>query len=401
MKSNIWDKSVPVEENYYYHKGDPFLLTYKKTPKNNLFNLVDLFCGCGGFSVGFQMAGFQTITGCDIHPPSIETFQRNHPTANMITGDIKNLTDYSILKSTNGFKVNVITAGVPCQGFSLNNRKRNSDDKRNFLFLEFIRVIKILDPDVVVLENVSGLASTAKGGFKLDIIKSLTDCGYNTDVSIINSADFGVPQKRKRIFFVGTKQNFKFLWPKETHGFGINGLKQWITVWEAIGDLPQINSSEHANKYVTEPFTEYQKWARGNEKDLTNHVAPNHPPETIEKIKVTKPGQPIYPDFKQRIRLHPDLPSPTQVSGGIRPQFQFGHPKSNRGLTIRERCRLQSFPDNFYITGGVTQGRVQTGNAVSPLVAFSLALQIKNTLLKLPISPLAKPIKPKQMILFE
>ena len=113
---------------------------------------------------------------------------------------------------------------------------------------------------------------------------------------------------------------------------------------------------------------------------LTNHKAPNHPQDTIEKIKNTKPGFPMYPKFKQRIRLAWDIQSPTQVSGGIRPQFQFGHPSDSRGLTIRERCRLQSFPDHFVVSGGIVQGRVQTGNAVPPFLAKAVALAFKKYL---------------------
>ncbi len=113
---------------------------------------------------------------------------------------------------------------------------------------------------------------------------------------------------------------------------------------------------------------------------LTNHKAPNHPKDVIDKIKNTEPGKPMYPKFKQRIRLAWDIQSPTQVSGGIRPQFQFGHPSDCRGLTIRERCRIQSFPDNFVVVGGIVQGRVQTGNAVPPLLAKAIALAIKKYL---------------------
>jgi len=314
---------------------------------------------------------------------------------------MRNVNDATIVKSVENYKVNVITAGVPCQGFSLNNRKRNNNDSRNFLFLEFIRTVKLLKPDVVVLENVSGLASSANGAFKSAIIKAIEECGYLAECNMLNSADFGVPQKRKRLFFIGVKNGLEFRWPKETHGDQIKSRKPWVTVWEAIGDLPIINSNEEADKYESEPFTEYQKWARNGQVELTNHQAPNHPPETILKIKNTKPGDPMYPEFKQRIRLHPDLPSPTQVSGGIRPQFQFGHPKSNRGLTIRERCRLQSFPDSFFITGGVTQGRVQTGNAVSPLVAKAIAIEIRLAILNLPPGPSSKQKKPKQFTLFD
>ena len=116
---------------------------------------------------------------------------------------------------------------------------------------------------------------------------------------------------------------------------------------------------------------------RGECAELLNHAAPTHPEETIKKIAATRPGEPMYPKFRQRIRLDWDAPSPTQVSGGIRPQFQFGHPRDARGLTVRERCRIQSFPDRFEIRGGTVQGRVQTGNAVPPLLAFAVANALK------------------------
>jgi len=117
---------------------------------------------------------------------------------------------------------------------------------------------------------------------------------------------------------------------------------------------------------------------KGNK--LTNHRAPNHPKAVVDLIGSTKPGFPLYAKFKQRIRLSWEIQSPTQVSGGIRPSFQFGHPQDSRGLTIRERCRLQSFPDNFEVSGGIVQGRVQTGNAVPPLLAKAIGLAIKKYL---------------------
>jgi DNA (cytosine-5)-methyltransferase 1 len=117
---------------------------------------------------------------------------------------------------------------------------------------------------------------------------------------------------------------------------------------------------------------------RGKEKSLKNHQAPNHPKSTIEMIANTEPGAPMYEKFKQRIRLHPAKPSPTIVSGGIRPQFAYGHPTQPRGLSIRERARLMSFPDWYEFLGGLTQGRVQTGDAVPPLLAQAVAEEIAN-----------------------
>lgn len=321
------------------------------------------------------MAGFQSVLGTDIHAPSVKTFRKNHPGADVILGDMRRVDEAMLTACLKDWRIDVVAAGVPCQGFSLNNRKRWDNDKRNFLFREFIRVVNLVHPTVVLLENVSGLASSAAGAFKAEISEAIEGCGYRVSYMMLNAADYGVPQKRKRVFFLGAKPGIDLWWPTPTHGSGRR--KKYVTVWEAIGDLPQISAGEGADRYNMPAFSEYQKWARGNGQDiLWNHESPDHPPETIEKIGSTLPGEPIYPKFKQRIRLHPDLPSPTQVSGGIRPQFQFGHPKMPRGLTVRERCRLQSFKDNYYFCGGTVQGRVQTGNAVPPLLAKAIAEQI-------------------------
>lgn len=377
---DVWDKSVKVEENGYYWKGDPFI-TKGKLTENDKPLVVELFCGCGGTSLGFEMAGFNIAVGCDIHQPSIGTFQANHANVSTILGDVRKVTPKMISELLDGRQIDVLIGGVPCQGFSLNNRKRHENDERNLLYKEFIRFVKTLKPKVVVLENVSGMKST--GDFVETIEKDLSIAGnMKVKSKLLFAPDYGVPQSRTRLVFVGIRggKEFDFSEIKKTHGPETG--KPYVTVKEAIGDLPRLNPNETAIKYKKEPFSDYQKLMRKNIKNnnLTNHKAPNHPKDVIEKIKNTKPGTPMYPKFKQRIRLAWDIQSPTQVSGGIRPQFQFGHPSDERGLTIRERCRLQSFPDNFVVSGGIVQGRVQTGNAVPPLLAKAIALAIKKYL---------------------
>ncbi len=379
-KINVWDKSVKVEENGYYWNGEPFI-TKGKLPTNDKPLVVELFCGCGGTSLGFELAGYEIAIGCDIHQPSINTFKSNHPNVSTILGDVRKVNPKSFLQLLDGRQVDVLIGGVPCQGFSLNNRKRHEDDERNLLYKEFIRFVKALKPKVVVLENVSGMKST--GDFVETIEKDLSEAGnMKVKSKLLFAPDYGVPQSRTRLVFVGIRdgEEFDFTEIKKTHGSEAG--KPYVTIKDAIGDLPSLNPNEIATKYKKEPFSDYQKLMRNSIKadKLINHKAPNHPLEVIEKIKNTKPGAPMYPKFKQRIRLAWDIQSPTQVSGGIRPQFQFGHPEDNRGLTIRERCRLQSFPDNFIVSGGIVQGRVQTGNAVPPLLAKAVALAIKKYL---------------------
>jgi len=375
---NVWDKDVPPEESCYVSAEPPALQPPSDNRSSSKPTLVDLFCGAGGFAEGFKMAGFQSVLGLDYHEPSIKTFAHNHPTAATILGDVRQVDESLMSQALKGLKrVDVITAGVPCQGFSLNNRKRHSNDKRNFLFKEFIRIVKFLKPKVVLLENVSGLVSTKDGAFVNKITGEMRRAGYKVDYMVLNAADFGVPQIRKRVFFLGVEEGLLIRWPAPTHG--VDGHKH-VTSWDAIGDLPEVESAGAADAYRQPAKTRYQKSMRGSCKSLTNHEAPSHPQETIDKIKNTKPGEPMYPKFKQRIRLHPDKPSPTQVCGGIRPQFQLGHPTQARGLTIRERARLQSFPDDYLFHGGIVQGRVQTGNAVPPLLAKAVAQQIMSIL---------------------
>lgn len=378
-KINKWDKSIPVEENMYYWKGKP-ILHKGNLPQSDKPLVVELFCGCGGTSVGFEMAGFQIALGCDIHRFSIETFRLNHEGVSTILGDIHNVKTDDVLRLLNGRQVDVLIGGIPCQGFSLNNRKRHADDKRNQLYKEFLRFVEVLKPRAILLENVSGMKST--GDFVPEIEKSLSEVGgMEVKSKLLYAPDYGVPQSRLRLVFVGVKgKKFDFESIEKTNGEGTG--KPYNTVWDAIGDLPVLAANEESSKYTMRPKTEYQILMRGDVPSgkLTNHQAPNHPQDVIDMIHNTKEGEPLYEKYHQRIRLSRSELSPTQVSGGIRPSFQFGHPTQDRGLTIRERCRLQSFPDNFYVYGGIVQGRVQTGNAVPPLLAKAIALAIKKYL---------------------
>ena len=371
----IKNDPLSVEESSYYWKGQPIVKkrTYSHGTKPTV---VELFSGCGGTSKGFEMAGFDIVLGADIHGPSIETFHFNHKKSTAVLGDLSKIKTEELLNILPTKKIDVMIAGVPCQGFSLNNRKRHAKDKRNFLFKEYIRFVKEIKPSIAILENVSGMRSTANGTFVKEIEQEFRSVGYsNVQHMMLNSADYGVPQVRMRLVFIATLDGINFEWPKKNYN-----KSNYRTVKDAIGDLPKIKSSESATEYNQSSLTVYQKLMRKKAVKLENHTAPAHPVSTIKKIASTKSGEPMYPKFKQRIRLSWDRPSPTQVSGGIRPQFQFGHPEIARGLTVRERCRIQSFPDDFIVFGGTVQGRVQTGNAVPPLLARAIAVQVKKAL---------------------
>ena len=375
-----WDLSVEVEHNAYNWEGEPRISAPLSEDRGNEFIHIDLFSGCGGFSTGFESAGFTTRAALDIHPPSLDTLRQNHPRAGTILGDIRRVQSADLqplLTGCDRLKM-VVTAGVPCQGFSLSNRKRHAEDERNYLFKEFIRVVRELKPAAVVLENVSGLVSTKNGKFKRDIAVAIGELGYDVHFALLNAADYGVPQLRKRVFFVGVPRGSRWLFPAAEFG---TSSKPYRTVGDAIlGDLPELAAGEMATEYTSPPTNDFQALMRSELGSLHNHLAPSHPQKTIDRIGATPPGQAMYASFKQRIRLHPEAPSPTQICGGIRPQFQFGHPTQARGMTIRERARIQSFPDSYDFQGGTTQGRVQTGNAVPPLLAAAIASQIRRLL---------------------
>lgn len=395
---DVWNRTVKVESSAYNWNEDPIIKMpdYQKV-RNYEFAIMDLFCGCGGISEGFRKVGFKTALGLDIHIPSIMTFHHNHPEAVTILGDIGKIRVEEIAELVKNENVAVITAGVPCQGFSLLNRKRWEYDERNYLFREFIRVIRHLRPPFVLLENVSGLRTSANGRFMREIAKSIEEIGYAVEFDLLNAADYGVPQARQRVVFLGAQQGLDIRWPRPTHGsFGIVQ-KNYLTLYDAISDLPTLMPSQKKIDYESPPTTEYQIAMRAECSSLYNHEAPHHSQQTTKRIQSTSPGESMYSSFPQRIRLRWDAPSPTQVAGGIRPQFFYGHPDQPRGLTVRERCRIQSFCDNYFISGGIVQGRVQTGNAVPPTLAAAIAEQISDTLLNRPRSEKALPKKTVQL----
>jgi DNA (cytosine-5)-methyltransferase 1 len=387
-KGNAWNPTVPPEESPYNHRGDPILkrplAAEEINSEGRLPTLIDLFSGAGGFSVGFERAGFKTILGLDVHRAAAETFMRNFPRAGFILGDARRVSIELVLEATAGLKPDVITAGVPCQGFSLNNRKRHADDQRNYLFLEVIRFAEALRPKALVIENVPGMASARKGGADLsfvhEVASAIEELGYEVSFARLNAANYGVPQTRERVFFVGTEKGLRFEWPRPLLGPFSPEKRPYVSVWEAIGDLPPLEPGESKEEYTAEAHSAYARLMRAGASRLFNHEAPFHDERTLRRIASTRPGEPLYETFRQRIRLDPNRPSPTVIAGGIRPQFLFAHPFQNRGLTVRERARLQSFPDTFVFEGGMVQGRVLTGNAVPPLLAEALALAIRRAL---------------------
>lgn len=384
--ANRWDKTVPVEKSSYLQ--DEKLVYFNQDnweADETKLHMIDLFCGAGGFAEGCSWAGFQSVFGVDHFEPAIRTWAHNHPQALACLGDIKKVDPESIkaaLAERGVHHIHLMTGGVPCQGFSRANRKHTDEDERNFLFLEFMRFAECFQPDYIILENVSGMRSTAGGRFEGEIKAHMESLGYSVNVQLVNAADYGVPQIRQRLLFVGVKEGRglqeKYQFPKGEFA------DLHRTVDMALSDLPELGNNETSCRYKTPPANDFQKLMRGKgsiaairpSSSLANHTAPNHPQGTIDKIGATEPGKPMYDKFTQRIRLRNDAPSPTQLAGGIRPQFQFGHPTQPRGLSIRERARIQTFPDSYEFLGGMVQERVQTGNAVPPLLIYNIVRPI-------------------------
>jgi DNA (cytosine-5)-methyltransferase 1 len=370
-------------------------------------NSIDLFCGCGGMTLGFEWSGYNSIITSDIDENCGKTIKRNFPNTNFILGDISNVNKEDFDELLNGREVDVITGGPPCQGFSLANKNRNKveDDPRNKLFYEYVKFIKWYNPKAFVMENVKGLLSMEKGKV-IQLIKEEFEnagIGYNVDYKVLRASDYGVPQTRERVILIGFRKDLG-LFPE----FPEKSINKEITVWEAISDLPQIEAGKGKDDvdYGSKPVNEYQKFMREKTNKVFNHIAMKHTQRLIDRFNAIQPGKNLLdvwethgamkrgnPNEKSEIkfsqnnlRLHADKPAPTVAASF---QSNFIHPFLNRNFTAREGARFQSFTDDFIFEGmrtkmswevGLSQYQ-QIGNAVPPLMAKAIADKIKDILL--------------------
>lgn len=346
-------------------------------------NVLDLFCGAGGLSLGFKLAGYNIIGGIDFQPDAIATHEKNFKDSISICGDIKEISDDKI-KELFGNKVDIIIGGPPCQGFSAGNRQQKlEEDPRNKLFFEFIRFVKVIKPKAVVIENVRQILTKNNGFAKNKIMEILNELGYNVDVRVLNSSDYGVPQNRNRAIFIGIK--------KEIGEVNYNLIKKQekvVTVEEAIGELYNLENSK-SNVLENKPITEFQKYVRDPNNIITNHN-PKYPNKKVQERISYVPEGGNWQDVPTNLwdtqrdnrhssaykRLNSKLPSITIDTG----HMNYFHPKYNRVPTVRESARLQSFPDYFTFEGTETSQLRQVGNAVPPLMAKAVAELIKEDL---------------------
>lgn len=374
-----------------------------------IFNTIDLFSGCGGLTLGFAHAGFHCILASDIDENCEQTFTANFPNVPFLRGDLSDFEKAQFDSVIQGQQVDLVLGGPPCQGFSLANKNRNkiAEDPRNKLFYQFVKVINWYSPRAFVMENVKGLLSMQKGKVIAQIIHEFEQAGkygYDVRVKTLKAVDYGVPQLRERVIIIGTRTDLNLIpeFPEPT-------TETPVTVEEAISDLPLILSGEGTDHaaYATEPQNDYQRLMRRDASDtVCNHIAMKHTRRLIERFHAIKPGQSLvdvwdthasvkrgHPTETSTVkfgqnnqRVYADKPAPTIAASF---QSNFIHPHLDRNFTAREGARLQSFPDKFIFKGmrtkmswekGLSQYQ-QIGNAVPPLLAYAIAMKLKETLL--------------------
>lgn len=371
--------------------------------------LFDLFCGTGGFSRGFEKsanARYETLLGVDILPVAVNTFGLNHPKAKVIAGDIRKLRCDDIqaqLKLKRG-ELDLIIGGPPCQGFSSIRpfRSSNEDDARNNLFEQFANFVNFFRPRALVIENVVGLATHNGGAALAQMEECFARLGYECDWRILNTAHYGVPQRRERLIFIGVEKGARVEFPNPTHqsnGSTIGhrdrrrmhvpqedlfspGLKlnPAVTVLDAVDDLPPIQSGESAEAYSRAPRTDYQRSRRNGCRKLALHYSTAHTPRMLEIIRHSGknissiPRHLISSGFSSCYsRLDGDMPSVTITVNFVHPASnRCIHPKCDRALTPREGARIQSFDDDFQFAGNRSQVVKQIGNAVPPLLGKAI-----------------------------
>jgi len=339
--------------------------------------LVDLFCGAGGLTLGFRRAGWKPVAALDVDLDAGRTYMANNPGVPCMVKDIRRVpaSEIAEVARIRPGELDALVGGVPCEGYSLLNRRYDPLDPRNHLFLEFLRIARYLRPRSLLIENVPGMRRRNGGDFVEAVLSTLEAMGYRTTVHELDASLHGVPQRRVRLFFVGVRRDLGtcFEPPPVT-------ATRPVTVREAIGDLPPLGPGEEATRYDRPADCDYQVAARDGCHVLSNHVAPRHPRWTVRRIARVRPGEPLYSSFPQRIRLPWDAPAPTVPAGGTRPQWFFAHPGQPRGLTVREMARLQSFPDSFVFLGPTVKQRVLAGDAVPPLLAQAVAQALRRCL---------------------
>jgi DNA (cytosine-5)-methyltransferase 1 len=343
---------------------------------NNIYTAIDLFSGAGGLSLGAQNAGFDIVVAVEQDKDAALTFKRNHPNSTIINDDIRKIDTQQLNKPF------IIFGGPPCQGFSTSNTQtRNLGNKNNLLFEEFVRFVRDLSPEWFLFENVEGIVSFNKGTTIKYIEQCFKDLGYSVKQNVVYASDYGVPQNRNRFIMVGNRLGIDFEFPKAQ--------KKKISVAEAISDLPDLENGQilEVGIYKKAESAYAKKMRKRNKKPLQNFVSKNKD-YVIERYSYIGQGQNwraipehLMLNYKNRNNCHSgiykrlDPNKPSVVISNYRKNMLI-HPFQNRGLSVREAARLQSFPDTFIFEGSIMKIQQQIGNAVPPLMAEAIFKKI-------------------------
>ena len=348
------------------------------------YNIIDLFSGVGGLSYGFSvLPEFNSVAANEIEKDISIAYSLNHPNVKMINCDICLLTKEIIDSILNGCRVDIVVGGPPCQSYSTLG-KRRIDDKAK-LFVQYKKILKILKPKAFVFENVVGLLSMDKGRLFKQIKDEFSELGYILKYNVLDAADFGVPQHRERVILVGIKKYNNFIYPEPTHGLNI---KPYVTLKDAIGDLPVLKSGQEKDYYEKDINNEFLKFLRkNNSKFVSEHKSPKNGPNLIKIMEMLKDGQ-GKDDLPENVRpksgygntyakLWWNKPSTTITRNFACPSSsRCIHPRDSRAMSIREGARLQSFPDDYKFYGSDGMKRLEIGNAVPPLLSIAIAKQM-------------------------
>ncbi len=348
------------------------------------YKVIDLFAGVGGFSLGFEMAGFKIVFANEHDASIANAYNINHKGTEVIVSDIQDLNIEKVFSKFKN-KISVVIGGPPCQGFSQKGQRKSINDERNFLFKHFVNIVSYIKPAYFVMENVPNLLTAENGYFKAELNMLFNNLGYNVSAKIINAADYGVPQNRRRAIIIGK----------------LNGqapeipviIRKKVTIWDAISDLAYLNSGEGSDTsdYKYPPQSEYQIKLRKHNELLYNHRATKHSELAIERLKLIPPnkGKEVLPKEHHTksiysgtwTRMNKDDVSVTITTRFDTPSSgKFTHPYLNRAITVREAARIQSFPDSYIFTGTKGSQMKQVGNAVPPVVGKTIAEIILNNI---------------------
>lgn len=345
---------------------------------------MDLFAGAGGLSLGAEMAGINVQYAIENDFYAAKTYQKNHVHTQMICDDIRNV-DAKQFES--GDSLRILFGGPPCQGFSSANQKtRNQQNPQNWLFQEFMRFAENIAPDWVVMENVKGIVDIEQGLFSDLIEHEFCRLGYKCSRLVLSAYDYGVPQLRSRVFFIGSKNGYQVQSPEKA--------SYHVNVGQAIRDLPHLNNGANIDQlsYSRRKPSLYAQKLRGDCYSCKGHLVTKSAEHILRRYAQVPQGgnwknipDELMMNYKDRTRCHTDIykrlraDSPAVTVGNYRKSMLI-HPWENRGLSVREAARLQSFPDTYDFCGSIGFQQQQVGNAVPPYLSqavFSAILKVE------------------------